>query len=255
MNTFKKIAAVTLAAATLATTMITASAANFIQYIDSDTYGSSKTDTVIRYEKLTYLGTNTVRYNSIPNGMKEGNSFITIDFSDPTSAKKKIDPNVSNKVNDYMETLKFVDANGNWIFKNSYPLAVVKSTPSSMRNVTLESRRIFIDNFDMTKATYRNVGGINGVNSDMIKINYNIDDKYILPNFDIKLSANGKTWSGAADNHDFAASGDTTGNVAIYVPKTLRGTTFDVIVSGINVGKVKLPAGTSASGNVTYTNS
>lgn len=251
MKALKKITAIALAAATAATMTVTASAANFIRYIDSSTYGNRKTSTVIHYTDLTYLGTNTVKYNSIPSGMKEGNSIITIDFTKDSTAKKKIiDPAVRPKVNDYMETLKFVDAKGNWIFKGSYPLGVVTSTPSSMRNVMLMSSRIFMDNFDMTKSTYKNIGGINGVNHDMITIYYNINDLYILPNFDIKLSANGKTWTGAAFNHNFTESSDTTGQTSIAIPTTLRGTTFDVTVNGVSVGKVTLPKTSSGSATI-----
>lgn len=240
MNTFKKIAAVILAAATAATMAITASAAGNTFYflnLDNKSHGGNESDNYIYSTRLSEYGTNTIKYSTIPRGMMEGNVLLSVGFDEDLFFTSE----GYNEMYDYMERLSLVDSNGNTLFKGQYPQVVVDGYDYYM-NVNLDSNYNIGHEFKITKTYYSTLGVRGGIRYDSVRLYFNIKDKYVLPTFNIEISNNNNIgWSNTPSYINFVDLEGTTGYVDITVPASTRGDTLKVTFNDFNVGTITLP--------------
>ena len=249
MNTFKKIAAVTLAAATLATTMITASAADKVFKFDTtgNVYGNVKnTDNYIHFSQLDYFADNIIKYQKVEKNMMEGNVILTVDFAkDPTARRKAIAASDKPCVDDYMESL-YIETSSGGAITSKHALEVIWGAKTCEYNVIVSPHYELINNFDVTGVSltpYSNAYGETSTDSAWLNVEYKINGKHILiGEHAIDVYGTISNTKFTRNFSDFYSEGKyTKGQMSFLVPLSYAGSTRSITVNGAQVGTVTLP--------------
>ena len=283
MKKVKKLAIVMVAVVALMATTISVSAASSPddyynypkKYFSAGALKSAYTlaDYTIYYKNLlSGYGKNIFTFSSVDSRIMEGNVVLSIDFSNPNAAtrreryRKLSDWNYLFEISDYTNNLLLVDKNNKYILAGKYPLVVdLYGGLDGYVNIRVDSNRLFMEKFDITRAYYYlNWGG--NQEMDIMSLHYEIDDMHVLPSYEIVLEEVGnssnrvKLTGDLVQNHhgyytinygkDLATV--TTGNVEFEIPSKYRGKSFYAHVNGINVGKITIP--TYNAGQASYVN-
>lgn len=255
MKKFKKISALAVAAVTLVSTAITASAGIAKWNEKSIEMGAIKNsyylanNTIHHSDLLSGVDKNFLTFSSVDKRLKEGNIVLSVDFSDPNSdCEWEISEEVFDKIPDYMDGLYLKDAKDKYITEGKYPLIVSYNAPDAYINVMVGHPTIFFD-FDLTQGYYTACGSKN----NYFYLHYQIRDFMVLPSYNIVLeeisgSSNPAKFTGEIVYNNFTTysksgrtSNLTTGYMDFVIPTKYAGKSFNAYINGMKVGKVTLP--------------
>lgn len=187
MNTFKKIAAVAMAAATLATTMLTAGA-----YYKNTLYLGNLTATnkytnapTINYSLLDDWNENNIIFDEVGRGIGMDCCVLSVDFR--TRGSDKMIDDVYNEMAYRLENLYMLDENGKYITEGRYPLVVDTWTlgDDGRANIIAESNDIFAGSrLDISNVRFclgKNYDGRK--DHDVLQFEYKIKGAAVLPSY------------------------------------------------------------------------
>ena len=267
MKKFKKIAAVMVAAVTLAATAITVSASSsaifctFCGQLKEKTikfntlnseYGLSSN--IIHYtDMLKYKNDvrNNITFSSVKGRLMEGNVVLSVDFSNPDATSSKEKYKISDELREmipyYVGTLNIRNAKGEYITEGKYPLIVDYNAPKAYINVMVGHPSIF-RNFEKRRLFYYVCEEDSSKN--IFKINYIIKNNFVLPSYNIVLeeitnAPNPIKLSGEHCNRirftEKDGEKETYGFYHFTVLPQYAGKSFYAYIDGIKVGKVTFP--------------
>ena len=283
MKKVKKLAIVMVAVVALMATTISVSAASSPddyynypkKYFSAGALKSAYTlaDYTIYYKNLlSGYGKNIFTFSSVDSRLMEGNVVLSIDFSNPNATtrreryRKLGDWKYLCEIADYTNNILLMDKNNKYILEGKYPLIVdLYGALDGYVNIMVGTNRLFLENFDITRAYYYlNWGG--NQEMDIMSLHYEIDDLHVLPSYKIVLeevsnSSNRAKFTGelVQNHHGYYTinygknlATVTNGNVEFNIPSKYRGKSFYAYVNGVNVGKITLP--TSNTGSASFEN-
>lgn len=251
MNTFKKIAAIALAAATAATMAVTASAMAGNPRADiklgalTPTYG--RANDVISYTQLSEnKSMNIIAFSSQSPKLTEGNTVLSVDFADPEEGR--ITDEMFDKIDDYMASLRLhvitppATSEVSWYVGNhykypSFPLEITNGFGDEM-NVIVSNNKIFKDDFNVTSVTVFKRG-----TQYIAQFGYTINNHHIVPNFYPQVgNLTGYGWEHYVKYNDiFSYKKQTQGVVEVDLGnKSPYGKTYPVSINGVRVADVTL---------------
>lgn len=246
MNKFKKIAAVAIAAVTLATATITAGASSRNIRIDSVTpthlYNRAP---YVHYSKLSDYFDNIVTYSRVSSSLGRDNVVLSVDFTEP-GANKVITDEIFEEIPNYMEELYLKDANGKYITEGKYPLEVDQwSVGDEGRvNVIVGNNNIF-KKLDFSNVRYYLGSRYDGrKDRDIILLNYKIQGSAVLPSYKVTI---GSTVCDTVFDYNYIDNFNTgklvtSGKMRIFIPHSLvgNGTTLPISINGVKVADITL---------------
>lgn len=268
MNTFKKIAAVTMAAVTLATTMITSSAYTHNADIElGPMVASYDAEYTIHYSELyTYkygTGLENPTYVSFAGNntsMREGMVLFAVDFnkkSDVLAGKKsRLTKDEQLAISKHMASIRLDDPSQCYMTKGYYGETVycLEITESYIRNhmnvIASPTHYILNQSFDVTGASVTNKESSGRC---LVKMNFKIEDHNIIP--DWYISYGNRISQPDYYNVEFtgikeSASRSTTGEFTIAVEASQIGMKLPVKINYTTVGYMTV----SSNGKVTFQN-
>ena len=249
MNTFKKIAAVTMAAATLATTMVSVSAkdVNVGDLISTYDYSKVPTISLSQLDDGAYDGSrlDNINFGNI-DWLNEGNAVLNINTTANLATKAGCDSIEEDLDKLRLDFIPRKRQKGCDVKDSDYlPLEVRMGGRNTVR-VGVGSNQVF-RYFDMTRV--RAIGGTPGIGKLMeLTIDYKIEgySACILPDFVVNVGdfKNGFNNSKKITNVKFSdwnwwEDGPvTTGTITLNIPTNMAGKAMDVKINGYKVGTV-----------------
>lgn len=259
MIKFKRIAAAVIAAATLATTMVTA--------------GAAKTDIVIHevtptldyvyapyvhYTELSDYFDNIVTYNSVGRGVSSDCVVLSVDFAEKRNPNRVIPDYVYDEVAYYLEDLYLQDENGKFITEGKCPLIVDSWTfgENGRVNIIGGNNNLF-KKFDITGATFYLGSRYDGnKNRDVLKLRYKIPGYAVLPSYKVTI---GNTACDVKFGYNYIDDIDngkcvTYGEMTVYIPHSVvgNGAALPISINGVKVAAITLLPSRSCPTYVNY---